>query len=90
MHKTRIRLYLCFKKPIRKNKIRFTYTTRTGLHQFVSTTIGLNLEIISAGMHCNVTHTGLEALMCTGRIAEMTTSCYMLLMGATTNVIGQS
>jgi hypothetical protein len=41
---------------------------------------GLSLEIISAGKHCNITHTALEALMCTEGIAERTTSCYMLLL----------
>jgi hypothetical protein len=40
----------------------------------------LSLERISAAKHCNITHRVLEALMCTGRIAERTASCYMLLL----------
>jgi hypothetical protein len=39
----------------------------------------LNFEILSAGKHCNITHTALEALICTGRIAERTTLWYMLI-----------
>jgi hypothetical protein len=43
---------------------------------------GLSFEMISAGKHCNIAQmfTALEALICTGRIAEMTASCYMLLL----------
>ncbi len=39
---------------------------------------GLNLEMISAGKHCNIALTALEALIFTGRIAESTASCYMI------------
>jgi hypothetical protein len=39
---------------------------------------GFNFEIISAGKHSNITLTALEALICAGRIAERTASCYML------------
>jgi hypothetical protein len=39
----------------------------------------LNFEIIRAGEHCNITHTALEELICTGRIAERTNSSYMIL-----------
>ncbi len=61
-----------------KNKIRFIHKTRIELHLCFNTTIGLNLEVICAGKHCNITHTALEALMYTGGISERTTSCYML------------
>ncbi len=44
IHKTRIRLYLCFNTPIRKNKIRFTHKTRIGLHICFNTTIRLKLR----------------------------------------------
>ncbi len=42
---------------------------------------GFNFEIISAGKHSNITQIlrRLEALICAGRIAEGTASCYMLL-----------
>jgi hypothetical protein len=81
MHKTRIRLDLCFNKPIREKK-NVSHTKLELDCTYVSTfntTIGLNLEVICAGEHCIITHTALEALMCTRRIAEKTTSCYMLL-----------
>jgi hypothetical protein len=41
---------------------------------------GLNLEMMSAAKHGNIAHTALEALICTGRVAERTASCYMLLL----------
>jgi hypothetical protein len=43
---------------------------------------GLSFEMISAGKNCNITQifTALEALIHTGRIAESTASCYMLLL----------
>jgi hypothetical protein len=41
---------------------------------------GFNFEMISAEKHCNITLTALEALICAGRIAERTASCYMLLL----------
>jgi hypothetical protein len=44
----------------------------------------LNFEMISTGKHKVLQHhanfTVLEALLCTGRIAERTASCYMLLL----------
>jgi hypothetical protein len=39
-----------------------------------------NFEILSAGKQCNIMGTVLEALICTGKIAERTTSCYLLLL----------
>ncbi len=43
---------------------------------------GLNFEMISIGKHRqhHATFTALEALICTGRIAERTASSYMLLL----------
>jgi hypothetical protein len=60
--------------PFVNNKIRFMHRTRISIKHET----GLNLEMISAGKHCNTKHSALEALMCTGGIAERTTSCYML------------
>jgi hypothetical protein len=42
MHKTCIRLYLCFNKPIRKNKIRFIHKTRVRLYLCFNTPIRKN------------------------------------------------
>jgi hypothetical protein len=42
---------------------------------------GLSFEMISAGKHCNITQfTAPKVLIYTGRIAERTASCYMLLL----------
>ncbi len=51
--------------PFVKNKILFTHKTRISMKHETCF-----LEMISAGKHCNLTQTMLEALICTGRIAE--------------------
>jgi hypothetical protein len=120
MYKTRIFLYLCFNKPIRKKQIRFIHKTRIRLYPCLNRPIRENqicfmhwfnllinlclekwvwawsiwnrLKLLNdkrrkAQKH-HANFTALVALICTGRIAERTASCDMLLTNGVNPEIG--
>jgi hypothetical protein len=102
MHKTRIRLYLCFNKPIRKKCVSYTklelnkaIQKNKSVHALIQFTdkpmsweasisikheTGLSLKKQAQEFTATSRKYGAWSIdMCTGRIAEGTASCYMLL-----------
>ncbi len=90
-------MYLCFNRPVRKNKIRFIHRTRIRLYPCLNKPIRKqqihymhwfqlkhetdfkfwNVKRRKA-LQPHANFTALGALICTGRIAERTASCYIL------------